>query len=106
MTIRPVDLNGMLQSTQEVSTIKSNENQKPLVQQQNIQVQFSQQEQKASSQVQQMEESRQEKFRYGDREGNGSGYQGNGRQKKKQKKESMDGQVVDKNVRKGFDIKI
>lgn len=107
MTIRPVDLNGMLQNTHEVSTIKNNEDQKPIVQQQNIGVLVSQQTREAGSKVQQADESAREDFRYDEREGDGSGYQGQKNKKKKQnKKENSDGQVMVKNARKSFDIKI
>ena len=41
MSIRPVEFNGMIQRTQDVSTLKQNEDNKPFMEQQNIQTQFS-----------------------------------------------------------------
>ena len=41
MTINPLHLNGMMQRSQDVSTLKQNEEQRPVVQQENIQVSFS-----------------------------------------------------------------
>lgn len=38
MTVRPVHLNGMIQNTQDVSTIRHQENQRPAVEQQHIQI--------------------------------------------------------------------
>ena len=36
MSIRPVDFNGMIQRTQDVSTLKQNEDNRPVVEQQTI----------------------------------------------------------------------
>ena len=38
MTVRPVHLNGMIQNTQDVSAIRHQENQRPAVEQQHIQI--------------------------------------------------------------------
>ena len=45
MSIRPVDFNGMIQRTQDVSTLKQNEDNRPVVEQQTI---FSQEMKKQS----------------------------------------------------------
>lgn len=44
MSIRPVVLNGMIQRTQDVGNLKQQEDNKPLVQQQNIEIQQQKQE--------------------------------------------------------------
>ncbi len=105
MSIRPVDFNGMIQNTHEVSTAKTQEDQKPVVQQQNIQSEFVKEEMHAQQQVGETEESRQEAFRYGDKKGDGSGYEKK-EQKKKKKKESDDGKVFVKGKYHSFDVKI
>ena len=46
MSIRPVDFNGMIQRTQDVSTLKQNEDNRPVVEQQTI---FSQEMKKSPS---------------------------------------------------------
>lgn len=105
MTIRPVDFNGMIQNTHEVSNAKANENNKPLVQQQNIQAAVVRQEEAAMSTVQTMEETSQE-YGLGEREGNGSGYQGKGGKGKHKKEKQEDGKVILKGSRPSFDMKI
>lgn len=40
MSIRPVEFSGVLQRSQDVSTVKQNEDNKPMLQQQNVQTQF------------------------------------------------------------------
>lgn len=46
MSIRPVDLSGMLQRTQDVTTLKQNEDNKPVVEQQFLHTAQMKQEQK------------------------------------------------------------
>ena len=66
MSIRPVDFNGMIQNTHEVSQAKANEDNKANLQQQNVQVAVMHEEQNASSMVQQMEKSQQHEYNYED----------------------------------------
>ena len=40
MSIRPVEFHGIVQRSQDVSTLKQNEDNKPMLQQQNVQTQF------------------------------------------------------------------
>lgn len=105
MSIRPVDFNGMIQNTHEVSQAKANEDNKANLQQQNVQVAVMHEEQNASSMVQQMEESQQHEYNYED--GDGRGYDAKGR-KKARKKKSLDGDGVVriKTGQPSFDIKI
>ena len=44
MSIRPVDFNGMIQRTQDVGNLKQNEDSRPAVQQQNIEIKQEKQE--------------------------------------------------------------
>ena len=56
MTIRPVVLNGMIQRTQDLGNIKQQEDNKPVVQQQNISIQHEKREDQLAHQVQQTEQ--------------------------------------------------
>ncbi len=51
MSIRPVDFNGMIQRTQDVSTLKQNEDNRPVVEQQTI---FSQEMKKVEQNLHQV----------------------------------------------------
>ena len=51
MTVRPVHLNGMIQNTQDVSALRHQENQKPAIEQQNIQIREQQKEQSQAQEV-------------------------------------------------------
>lgn len=107
MTIRPVELHGMIQNTQGATNAKTAEDNKAVLQQQNVQVAVAQEEEKAMSTVKTMEETQNNEYRYGEKEGDGSGYQGNrGGKKKKQQKKNEDGQVVVKGKHPSFDMKI
>ncbi len=108
MSIRPVEFNGMIQQTHDVSTMKQNEDNRPMVQQQNIQFQEQQQEQRVQSQIQRADQKKDEEYRY-DRKERGKGGYGGSKQKGKQKKEDEpveDGKVIFKGHSSSFDMKI
>ena len=44
MSIRPVDMNGVIQRTQDVGTLKQQQDMKPMVDQQNIQMEVQREE--------------------------------------------------------------
>lgn len=107
MTIRPVDLNGMIQRTQDVGNIKHQEDAKPLVDQQNIQSTVAKEEFKLTKQVNHADDTDQEEYRYDPREKGNSEYHGSNRNKKKKEPEQEEtGKVLVKNHSSGFDIKI
>lgn len=106
MAIRPVEFNGMIQNTHEVSASKTHEDNKANLQQQNAQVLVQKEEQNARSTVQQMEESRQHEYDYKDGKGGGGGYDSRGRKKKKKQQHKSDGCVRIKSEQPSFDIKI
>lgn len=108
MTIRPIEFNGMIQNSNDVTHAKVNEDNKAALQQQNIQSAVVKEEQVASSTVLEMEEAQQHEYNYGEGGGNGS-YAGNRGRKKKskdKKQENKDGAVLVKNARPSFDMKI
>lgn len=111
MSISPVVLNGMTQRTQDISNLKQQDDNRPIVQQQNLSVQQEKQTDKLTHQVQDPEQKENEGYRYDAKEKGNNQYEGNGKSKKKQKKESdkeysKDGKVIFKGRGSSFDIKI
>lgn len=104
MTIRPVDLNGMVQRSQDVSTIKHQEDSKPFVDQQNIQTHVAKQEEHRLKQVVHADDSNEPEYRYDAKEKRNSQYEQNKNKKKKRAKET--GQVKVKGMSGGFDVQI
>ena len=104
MLIRPIDLNGMLQRTDDVGVIKRQEDAKPLVDQQNIQSQVVQKQELLLHQVQTANSSNKTK-NDADAKNEGKGSYYFSEKKKKEKKQSI-GKVVNKKDIGGFDIKI
>lgn len=110
MSIRPVVLNGMIQRTQDVGNIKQQEDNRPVVQQHNIEVQQKKQEDRLTHQVQQPDEKENEGYRYDAKEKGNNQYEGSRQRKKKQKEteqeQNQDGRVLLKGHGSSFDIKI
>ena len=100
MTVRPVHLNGMIQNTQDVSTIRHQENQKPAIEQQK--------EQSQAKEVQKKDNADNEQKRFDAKEKGSNEYEDRRRNKKKKKPENMpDGSVkIKMTMSGGFDIKI
>ena len=112
MIIRPVEFNGMIQNTAEVSQNKVADDQQPLVQQQNIS-QFSEQAAEVKlHQVNGKENAAENNAKVDENGSVGNGtYEGNGgdREKKEKKQHEFfesDGSVKVKNEHGSFDIKI
>lgn len=85
MSIRPIDFNGMLQRTEDVAILKKNEDMKPILDQQNIQMQVQKNEQNNSSVV--IEINKEEQLSNqadAKEEGRGSKYQASDKKKKKE----------------------
>lgn len=111
MSINPVVLNGMTQRTQDISNLKQQEDDRPIVQQHNLSVQQEKQTDKLTHQVQEPDEKENEGYRYDAKEKGNNQYEGNGQSKKKNKREaekeySKDGRVIFKGQSRSFDIKI
>ncbi len=104
MSVRPVDFNGMIQRIQDVSTLKQNEDNKPVMQQQNIQTQFSKETIHHMQQVNHADDAEEHEKRYDAKEKGSNEYVKQQQKKKKEKKK--EGKVVLKSVSSGFDIKI
>lgn len=109
MTIRPVVLNGMIQRTDDVSVVKHQEDQKPVVDQQNIQVQMRKEEQQMTQTVRNASESELLDQKYDAREEGKGKYQKRGGKRTSQKakvNEVSEDRVIKKNQIGGFDMKI
>ncbi|MFR4352153.1 MAG: hypothetical protein ACLT3H_10860 [Roseburia sp.] len=110
MTIRPVVLNGMIQRTQDVGNLKQQEDNKPAVQQHNIEIRQEKQEERLLHQVQHSEQKENEGYRYDAKEKGNNQYEGNSKKKKKKSgpdhEPSKDGKVVLKSQGSSFDMKI
>lgn len=108
MSISPINFNGMIQNTNELSHTKTQEDQKPMLEQQNLTHTVEKQQEQQAKQVNDLYKSNREEDSY-EREGNGKGYEGNKKQKgiKKQKKDQKmpDGSVSEKHTT-SFDMRI
>ena len=107
MSISPINFNGMIQNTNELSHTKAQEDQKPMLEQQNLTYTVEKQQEQQAKQVNDLYKSNREEDSY-EREGNGKGYEGNKRRKAlKQKKDEKkpDGSVSEKHTT-SFDMRI
>lgn len=110
MSISPLNFNGMIQNTNEVSHTHSAEDQKPLLQQENLTHEVDKQQEQQSKQVNNLYKSEKKENQY-DREGSGKGYQGNQNRKpsnpkeKKDEKHMVDGKVSQKPAT-SFDMRV
>lgn len=103
MSIRPVDFNGMIQRTDDVSQLKLHQDQKPVVDQQSIQTQVAERREELTHQVVDKEESSQMENQADAREEGKNKYY---RSRKQKKEKAADGKVTKKSLSGGFDIKI
>ena len=107
MSIRPVDFNGMMQNQQNVSNVKQNEDQKPILQQQQAFQAVTKQEEAAARQVVNKENLDKEEYKFDARDGSKNEYQNHRKKQKAKQKEKMeDGHVRMKGMSGGFDIKV
>ncbi len=104
MSIRPIDLNGMIQNTGEVNQLKAAEEVKPELQQMTSQTQFEEQAVEDTTRVTEQEDTAEDSMN--PEEGNGSGYRSYGRGKKKKKKQEIRGSVKVKKPHGSFDMSV
>ena len=105
MSIRPVEFHGIVQRSQDVSTLKQNEDNKPMLQQQNVQTQFAKETAQHMHQVNQANDSDNPEQKFDAREKGSNKYENNRKQKKK-KKEENSGKANAKTNTGGFDMKV
>lgn len=107
MSIRPVDFNGMIQRTQDVGNLKQHEDNKPVIQQHNIEVKQEKQEDNLAHKVQDTEGKENFEFRYDAKEKGSNSYSKEERKRKKQEKgKEEDGKILPKERKSSFDVKI
>ena len=106
MSVRPIDFNGMVQNTAELSHTKTAEDQKPLVQQNFVTVEIQQEADVSTTTIH--EQSNIEEGNSDAEGGDGRGYQGNRGQKKKlhQKEKMGDGTVKLKSEHPHFNMSV
>ena len=86
MSIRPVDVNGMIQRTQDIGQLKQHEDNKPVIQQHSIEIQQERKEEQLTKRVNDPEQKENEGYRFDAKEKGNNSYERN--QNKKKKKES------------------
>ncbi|MCI9447045.1 MAG: hypothetical protein HFH36_06565 [Lachnospiraceae bacterium] len=105
MSIRPVEFSGVVQRSQDISSLKQNEDNKPMLQQQNVQTQFAKDTAQHMHQVNQANDSDNPEQKFDAREKGSNEYENLRRQKKK-KKEDNSGKASAKTPTRGFDMKV
>ncbi len=106
MAIRPVDFGGMIQRTDDIGTMKHQQDAKPMVDQQNIQYQVNKNEAQMMHQVNHVNQNEQLNNQADARDEGKGQYFSSKVKKKKSNQKQKDGKVVEKTVNGGFDIKI
>ncbi|MCR5581187.1 MAG: hypothetical protein K6F66_06320 [Pseudobutyrivibrio sp.] len=108
MSISPINFNGMIQNTNEISHTKANEDQKPLLQQELLTSAVEKKQEQQSKQVNDPNNTNKTGDKY-DREGNGKGYEGNKNRKSPKNKKGQelqgDGEVTEK-PKPSFDMRV
>ena len=105
MSIRPVDIGGMMQRSEDIGILKHQQDSRPAVEQQNAQSQMTKRTEELRHQVMSPENSNKPDTHADAREKGKNEYffrKGNGNKKK----EEADGRVVKKHSDGGFDVKV
>lgn len=108
MSIRPIDFNGMIQSSTEAGTIRQHEEARPMVEQQSIAVAMDHEVQERMNQVEEANRTESGEDKMDAKDGGNGEYQDNRKNKKKkeQEKKIQQDRVIIKGQPKGFDITI
>lgn len=102
--IRPVDISGTVQRSQDITSIKQNEDNKPALDQQNIQYSFNKNIERSQQQIIKKEDAMFHQEKYDAKEkGRGQEYE---RQTHKRKKEKKEDKVIKLSQNNHFDMKI
>lgn len=104
MTIRPVDINGMIQRTDDIAHMKHNQDVKPVTDQHNIQVQVDKREDQLAHEVNSPSDSQKMNNNNDAKNQGKNSYYSN--KSKKKKKPAGNGKVVNKIQAGSFDVKI
>ena len=107
MSITPLGLHAMIQRTNDVSAMKQNEDNKPMLEQSNIQIKQVKQEHDLTHKVAKPKEKENDGYRYDAKEKSKGSYQGQEQKKRNSQEEAKsDGKVILKGQGSRFDIKI
>lgn len=107
MAIRPVEVQGVVQRSQDIGQIKHNQDQKPLLDQNNIQLQMHRETERNLKQITKFENADKKENRYDAKEKGNGAYFGQKRQKRDKKEEEDGDSVTIKSINHGsFDVKI
>ena len=109
MALNPVEFNGVIQRSSDMSVFKQQEDAKTTINQQNIQSTINQHETESLNRVNDVEETDFFGFRYDAKDGGSNGtyqYHGKKREKKEDEDEKSDGKVFKKDERGRFDVSI
>ncbi|MCI9137512.1 MAG: hypothetical protein HFH48_08105 [Lachnospiraceae bacterium] len=104
MSIRPVEFSGVVQRSQDVSTVKQNEDNKSMLQQQNIQTQFTKDTMQHLHTVRHADDSENPEKKFDAREKGSNKYED--RRNRKKKQAEKDKGKVNLKTTGGFDMKI
>lgn len=103
MAIGPIELTGMVTRSQDISLFKQNEDNKPMIDQSNIQVNIQKKAQEQNHQVTNAEKSEYLENRFDAKEQGNGAYQQNRNKKKKDEKPE---EGIFKKATSGFDMRI
>lgn len=103
--INPIEVNGIISRTQDVSMLRHNEETKGMVDQSNFQSKFDQEVEQNIRTVRHSDDTDQADTRHDAKEKGKNEYYGDGGKRKQQKERAQDGKMVVKS-QGGFDIKI
>lgn len=106
MSIRPIDFNGMVQRTHDVGTVKQQEDNKPIMEQQALVGKMQKDTEQIARQVNHSEDAQNQKKKYDARDKGSNEYHGQRGAKRSKEDKKQDGKVVRKSAPLGFDIKI
>lgn len=104
MSIRPVEMNGLISRVQDVSTLKQNEDSKPLVDQNNFHNYIEKHIEHNQKQVREADDSDNHQKKYDAKEKGSNSYSSHNNPNKKKKGEDKKNQKKSKDA--GFDIRI
>lgn len=104
MALSPIEANGMISRSQDISIYKINEDNKGMLAQENIGVQVKKNVQEQSEQVKDAQRTEYNEYRYDAKEKGNGAYQQN-KKKQKEKKTPVDG-IVKERKQGGFDMRI
>lgn len=107
MSVRPIVLGGMMQNQQNISNVKQNEDQRPVLHQQQALHTVNKHEEAVARQVLHKDDPQAQEYRFDARDGGKNKYYGKQQKKKDKQKEHLDdGEVRVKGMSTGFDITI